>query len=140
MLYRNRKVRNIYPNDSDKKESIGDYSVSNENKCSFKKENENQLHFSKSLRNSSVFVVSHIAQTPNKYRKFIWALVLASALLGCSYQIHRFTNLYFEFPVIFSLHIKHMKSLDFPSVTVCNVNRMNVKFRTCPTSELLQVV
>lgn len=130
-LYRNRKVRHIYNNDTVKKESIGDFSVSNESKYSFTKENENQLYFSKALRNSLVFVVSHIAQTANKYRKYLWALILASTLLRCSYQIHMFTKLYFEYPVIFSLNIKHMQSLDFPAVTVCNVNRMDVKFRTC---------
>ncbi|XP_055947091.1 degenerin-like protein unc-105 [Argiope bruennichi] len=58
----------------------------------------------------------------------MWTLVLAKAFLGCSYHIFSFTNLYFEYPFVVSLQKEERSREYFPTVTICNLNRMKLEF------------
>lgn len=79
------------------------------------------------LTRSSVYAVSQLVTSSGFGRRFLWLLVLVFGLLGCSYEVYRFLTLYFQYPVVITLEVENRWKLDFPAVTVCNLNRF-VKF------------
>lgn len=79
------------------------------------------------LTRSSVYAVAQLVTSSGFGRKFLWLLVLVLGLLGCSYEVYRFLTLYFQYPVVITLEVENGWKLDFPAVTVCNLNRF-VKF------------
>lgn len=83
------------------------------------------------LNKSSIYAVSQVGKAESPFRKLLWVLVLAVALLGCGYEIYRFLILYFQYPVVINLHVENEKSLEFPAVTICNLNRMRKVYEIC---------
>lgn len=75
------------------------------------------------LQKSSVYAVSQLVSSNGLGRKVLWFVVLIIGLLGCSYEICHFLSLYFQYPVVITLEVKNSWKLDFPAVTVCNLNR-----------------
>ncbi|KAG8177899.1 hypothetical protein JTE90_024608 [Oedothorax gibbosus] len=51
--------------------------------------------------------------------------------MGCCYQIYGFGKIYFQYPIVVTLEVEQIDTLDFPAVTVCNQNRVMEKFRKC---------
>lgn len=76
-----------------------------------------------SLQKSSVYAVSQLVTSSGFGRRILWFLVLLVGLCGCSYEIYHFLTLYFQYPVVITLEVKNNWKLDFPAVTVCNLNR-----------------
>ncbi|XP_035224384.1 FMRFamide-activated amiloride-sensitive sodium channel-like [Stegodyphus dumicola] len=96
------------------------------------KENENlKFVILNLLKKSSVYAVSQLVTSSGSGRKFLWFLVLILGLLGCSYEVYRFLNLYFQYPVVITLEVKNNWKLDFPAVTVCNLNRVPKFYYHC---------
>ncbi|GBL82084.1 Degenerin mec-10 [Araneus ventricosus] len=58
-------------------------------------------------------------------------LILVAALVGCGYNIHEFVDLYFKYPITVNLQVQQRKSVDFPAVTICNLNRIKLKYKDC---------
>lgn len=83
------------------------------------------------LKNSSVHAVSRIGHSKSASRKIFWLLVLVFSLLGCTYEIYRWLNVYFQYPVLVSLEIENPLKTEFPAVTVCNLNRVQSKHEAC---------
>lgn len=78
------------------------------------------------LKKSSVFVISRVGHSSNRYYKCMWLLVLIFGFIGSTFQIGRFLSSYFQYPVIENLRVEHAPVMKFPSVTICNLNRVNV--------------
>ncbi|KAF8770549.1 FMRFamide-activated amiloride-sensitive sodium like protein [Argiope bruennichi] len=89
--------------------------------------------FSILLKNSSVYVCTRVVQS---LFKRAWFLVLVISLIVSSYKIWKFCQLYWQYPIVVSLQINETKTLKFPAVTMCNLNRQmgefNVKEDTDP--------
>lgn len=83
------------------------------------------------LKKSSIYAVSQMGQARSPYRKMLWMLVLFAGLFGCCLQIYRFCTLYFQYPVVVNLHVENKWSLEFPAVTICNLNRMKRDYEEC---------
>nr|QZK27839.1 amiloride-sensitive cation channel [Cupiennius salei] len=77
------------------------------------------------LQKSSIYAVSQLVTSSGFARRILWFLVLLVGLLGCSYEIYHFLSLYFQYPVVITLEVKNDWKLDFPAVTVCNLNRIS---------------
>lgn len=75
------------------------------------------------LQKSSVYAVSQLVTSSGFCRRILWLLVLLLGLSGCSYEIYHFLTVYFQYPVVITLEVKNNWKLDFPAVTVCNLNR-----------------
>lgn len=75
------------------------------------------------LQKSSIYAVSQLVTSSGFGRKVLWLLVLLVGLSGCTYEIYHFLSLYFQYPVVITLEVKNNWKLDFPAVTVCNLNR-----------------
>lgn len=56
----------------------------------------------------------------------MWFLVLIFGFLGSTIQLSRFLSSYFQYPVIVNIRVEHVPHMEFPAVTICNLNRVNV--------------
>ncbi|XP_071035407.1 amiloride-sensitive sodium channel subunit alpha-like [Parasteatoda tepidariorum] len=53
------------------------------------------------------------------------------ALLVCIHQLYPFIVVYSQYDVIIDFQVEHKWSLEFPAVTVCNLNRMKKQYIMC---------
>lgn len=83
------------------------------------------------LKNSSLYPLSQVASTKSIFRKFWWILVLIVGFSGSVYQVTMFLYHYLTNPVVVDLKVENKLVLDFPVVTVCNLNRMRQNFVKC---------
>ena len=83
------------------------------------------------FQNSSIYPLSQMVRTKSTLRKIWWTSVLIFGISGSVYQITIFFHQYLQYPVIVNLKVENKISLDFPAVTVCNLNRMKNDFVTC---------
>ncbi|GFY44668.1 acid-sensing ion channel 1 [Trichonephila inaurata madagascariensis] len=86
---------------------------------------DDEIHaplFDEILKNSAIFIISKIGRAQSKFHKLLWLLILVLSLSACGFQINRFLHLYFQYPVLLNLEVERKMHLDFPAVTICNVN------------------
>ncbi|GIY90051.1 hypothetical protein CDAR_543001 [Caerostris darwini] len=86
--------------------------------------NQRYISISTLFSSSSVFVLSRIGQSKHSLGKLFWFILLAISVGSISYKIRRFWNYYSQYPVVMSLTVQQKQSLEFPAVTVCNLNRI----------------
>lgn len=84
---------------------------------------------------SSIHAVSQVDQANTKVCKGFWFLILVLCIFSCIFQVNNFLSIYFQFPVLIDVEIKNNRSLDFPAVTVCNLNRMKRYHVDCVNKE-----
>lgn len=75
-------------------------------------------------RGSSIHALSQVEKTNTKVGKAFWFLILILCISCCIYQVNNFLLIYFRYPVLIDVEVKNNKVLDFPAVTICNLNRM----------------
>ncbi|GFQ74397.1 hypothetical protein TNCT_200421 [Trichonephila clavata] len=75
---------------------------------------------------SSIHAVSHITSSSATISKLFWSLALIVGIVGSCYKGYKFFHLYFLYPTVFTLSIKHEQNLKFPAVSVCNLNRLKL--------------
>ncbi|GBN21124.1 Acid-sensing ion channel 4 [Araneus ventricosus] len=78
---------------------------------------------SKLLKTSSVYICARIGQSSFK---IAWGLALILSLIVTLYRIQKCFHLYWQYPIVVSLEIDKLNSLEFPAVTVCNLNRRKI--------------
>ncbi|CAH1780635.1 unnamed protein product [Owenia fusiformis] len=57
-------------------------------------------------------------------RKIIWGLVFFGCFVGFCWQVTALTLNYFEYPISVTTEVKTRLKVDFPAVTVCNMNML----------------
>ncbi|XP_035207598.1 acid-sensing ion channel 2-like [Stegodyphus dumicola] len=83
------------------------------------------------LMNSSILPVSRITHRQSKPRKMFWMVTLIVCIFSCCYEAYKFFNVYLQYPVIISVDVQNNTSIDFPAVTICNLNRMKSYHKDC---------
>ncbi|GIY39361.1 acid-sensing ion channel 5 [Caerostris darwini] len=83
------------------------------------------------VQKSSVYIVSQIGHSKTLSRKIMWLSILTTVIMICCYQIYAFFDQYFKYPVVVDLQIEGQDAVDFPAVTVCNLNRMKSEYEAC---------
>ncbi|GBM71318.1 Acid-sensing ion channel 3 [Araneus ventricosus] len=73
--------------------------------------------------NSSVYAASQISQSSLHLSRRIWLLVFVASLFGSIYKIKMYCELYWQYPIVLSLYVDQNSSLQFPAVSICNLNR-----------------
>lgn len=91
----------------------------------------NLLQASHLLKNSSVPAVSQLGYSNSKHRKIFWFIVLIICVLGCIHEMYLWLNVYFSYPVVINMEIENSLKMEFPAVTVCNLNRAKSEFEAC---------
>lgn len=69
-----------------------------------------------------------ISETGNPIGKFIWTVIFLSALAGCFYHCSFLIQKYLSFGKVTTTEEIHAKELQFPALTVCNLNILKKKF------------
>ncbi|GIY23751.1 acid-sensing ion channel 4 [Caerostris darwini] len=75
------------------------------------------------LSDSSIFAVSQIGHSSYK---ILWTVVLVGCLVGSVCRIHTVCHCFWQYPAVVNFQINLRQELDFPAVTVCNLNRMKI--------------
>ncbi|GFQ98973.1 acid-sensing ion channel 5 [Trichonephila clavata] len=75
------------------------------------------------LKNSSVYAVSRMCNSQFSFIKILWLLLFIASFIGSSYRIKEFFSLYQQYPAVVSLRVDHKKRMEFPAISVCNLNR-----------------
>ncbi|XP_072014236.1 acid-sensing ion channel 1A-like [Amphiura filiformis] len=66
--------------------------------------------------------LKHVAENSSARRRLIWLLVVLLALSGLMYQIVRSTEKFMRRPTSTKLTYEEKDELDFPAITICNMN------------------
>ena len=88
------------------------------------------------LKNSSFYPLSQVAKSRSLLRKIWWIFILIVGIFGSVYQVTSFLLHYLTYPVVVDLKVEKRDILNFPAVTVCNLNRMKRKFVSCMENNL----
>ena len=59
------------------------------------------------------------------FRRSVWILLLLAGAAFTIFQIQDRIRYYWSFPVGFNLRVEHQKEMRFPTVTICNENRIS---------------
>lgn len=77
--------------------------------------------------NTNIEGINNAGRSREKIRIFAWAVIfLVLVCLTCN-DIRQLVGEYYEYPVDVSTTLEHKNAIDFPSVTICNKNRVSCK-------------
>lgn len=77
---------------------------------------------------STTHGVSNISRADNKLVKLIWIVCLFSSSVYCFYTIVNIIVSYFSYEVIINIDVVDKAPVDFPAVSVCNLNPLDRRF------------
>lgn len=77
---------------------------------------------------STTHGVSNISRADNKLVKFIWILCLVVSSIYCFYTIVNIIVSYLSYEVIINIDVVDKAPIDFPAVSVCNLNPLDRRF------------
>lgn len=86
--------------------------------------------------NSSIHGVNKIGRATSAVRKFFWILILMLCFVGCLFQAIEFISMYLRYSVVVNLESNKAEFLEFPAVTLCNVNSIRKEFQSCVERKL----
>lgn len=73
---------------------------------------------------SSVHALSQLGQAKPGYCRVFWFIVLVALVCGCVFEVNSFFSIFFQYPVLIDVKVQNRKYLEFPAVTLCNLNRI----------------
>ncbi|XP_023219716.1 acid-sensing ion channel 1-like [Centruroides sculpturatus] len=76
------------------------------------------------FKESSIPGVNNIAAAKGKFERFIWIFIVICCLTGFIYQVTLFLRHYYNYPTRVQVLVKTEGLMEFPSVTLCNNNRI----------------
>ena len=78
---------------------------------------------------SSIAGLNNAAKAKSKMRMLIWAVIFAFFSLMTVSNLASFVSDFRSFPVTTSINLTHRSQVEFPAVTICNLNRSaNIAF------------
>ncbi|GBL76338.1 Acid-sensing ion channel 4 [Araneus ventricosus] len=80
--------------------------------------------------------VSQIWKAETKLWKLFWLFVLLLSSCGCAYNVKNFLTVFFKYPVLIDVSVQNRDSLEFPAVTICNLNRMHELYTNCVLEDM----
>ncbi|GBN27147.1 Acid-sensing ion channel 1B [Araneus ventricosus] len=73
---------------------------------------------------SPIYSVSRVLQGHPRFVKIFWLLVFLICMYGSLFKIQKLLSLYQQYSVVTSFHIDQERKLEFPAVSICNMNRI----------------
>ncbi|GFN77782.1 amiloride-sensitive sodium channel subunit alpha [Plakobranchus ocellatus] len=95
--------------------------------------------FSKFADKCSMNGVPYIKQSQNYVVKTVWSVLLILAVGAMSYHLYRLFSIFVEFKKQTQVQLS-FSSLQFPAVTICNVNHMRMSQRHLASYELNEFI
>lgn len=119
-------------------DQLNDHDTGMENTCNYKSSNghSNCRMSCKITGESSVHALSQLGQAKTGYSRFFWLLVFVGSVCGCAYEVNSFFSIFFQYPVLIDVKVENRKALEFPAVTVCNLNRIRSSHVRCAVDNL----
>ncbi|GFT19647.1 acid-sensing ion channel 1A [Nephila pilipes] len=77
---------------------------------------------------STTHGLRRISETEGTLGKLLWTVIFLTALAGCTYHCSFLIQKYLKFSKVTSTEEIHAKELDFPALTVCNLNILKKSF------------
>ncbi|KAF8784707.1 Acid-sensing ion channel 1C like protein [Argiope bruennichi] len=77
---------------------------------------------------STIHGLRRISETENTIGKVLWTLIFLTALAGLTYHCSFLIQKYLKFSKVTTTEEIHAKELDFPALTVCNLNILKKSF------------
>ncbi|GIY11217.1 FMRFamide-activated amiloride-sensitive sodium channel [Caerostris extrusa] len=94
-------------------------------------EHSNTYLLNSLVKKSSVPAFSRAGQAEAKPQRIFWLSVLLMCLCGCGYETNRFLGIFIQYPVLIDVETENSGTLNFPAVTVCNLNRVADYYSEC---------
>ncbi|KAG8180213.1 hypothetical protein JTE90_016490 [Oedothorax gibbosus] len=85
---------------------------------------------------SSVHALSQLSQAKSSCARVFWLVVFVVTVSGCAYQVYSFLYVYLQYQVLIDLKYQRVMALDFPAVTVCNLNGITLNHIDCVNKSL----
>lgn len=83
------------------------------------------------LERSSIYALNQIGNSATTRRRVFWVFIMIVGLLGSFIQIIQFLSSYYSYPVVVNIDSDSQLNLQFPAVTICNMNNIQKKFLPC---------
>lgn len=83
------------------------------------------------LNNSSVYAFNRIGNSSKTSRKVFWGIVFIVSTVGCIFETEQYLSPYYKYPVYVSLESINSAEVEFPSVTICNLNAFRKIYQPC---------
>jgi hypothetical protein len=100
-------------------------------KAAEKKQQEEEQTFSQKaatfLSDSSVLPLTRMYKSPSLFIKFAWCATFLFALGMFTYYTVTIITEYFKYPSEVTMKLEFSSTLDFPAITVCNMNPIRMK-------------
>ncbi|GIX97687.1 uncharacterized protein CDAR_257241 [Caerostris darwini] len=80
--------------------------------------------FLRALSRSSITGINRIASARSKIRRMLWSLVTFTCFIGFMFKGYEFAVIYNSYPTEVILRVENHGTREFPSVTICNNNRI----------------
>ena len=77
---------------------------------------------SQTLESSTIHAIPNIIRSDNLLIKFVWLICFICSSCICAWFILNTINTYFKYEVVSKIEIKYETPLDFPVVSICNLN------------------
>ncbi|XP_067144921.1 degenerin-like protein asic-2 [Centruroides vittatus] len=87
-------------------------------------ENKEEFSIQTFFGSSAVIGLPQIAGSRHVLRKLLWCAVLIIGITFCALESYKFMTEFYKYPVVINLEIENKGILEFPAVTVCNINRV----------------
>ena len=71
-----------------------------------------------------------VSQTASMFRRSVWLLLLLAGAAFTAQQIVDRTAYYFSYPTNVNMHVEHVPEMRFPTVTICNENKVTLSGAT----------
>lgn len=107
--------------------------------------NRDIRRFHKYIQSTTTHGVVHIFFGKSRIRRLMWLVIFLSAIVGCLYNVIDRTKFLANGPTATSVSLLERDSLDFPAVTLCNLNLVKKSILDSPSvlgdpEELLEVL
>ena len=79
--------------------------------------------FANWAQESSIAGLNNAAKAKSKIRMFIWAIIFAFFSIMTLNNLVNVISDFYKYPVTTSINVTHKSQVDFPAVTICNLNR-----------------
>ena len=79
--------------------------------------------FASWAQESSIAGLNNAAKAKSKMRMLVWAIIFAFFAIMTLNNLVNVISDYYTYPVTTSINVTHKSQVDFPAVTICNLNR-----------------
>ncbi|GFO08327.1 eukaryotic translation initiation factor 3 subunit f [Plakobranchus ocellatus] len=87
---------------------------------------------------TSMHGVSHIAAQGPAWRRILWSILVICFVAWAIHNVAQILSDYNSHPVMTSVSSEYQSKMDFPAVTICNLNRIRLSHVHLPLLEAIQ--